>query len=1195
MAEIPDAGARVFISYSRVDRDIAESLRDRLQESGFDAYLDIHDIAPGEDWRARLAALVASAEKVVFLISPDSVASEFCDWEVNEAERQGKSVLPVVIRETGATAIPSRLERLNFIFHRDAGERGESLPKLISALSMDLAWEREKTRVNDLAMRWEKAERPRRLLTWRDDDIRAVEAWRDARPPNAPAPTEVQLAYISESRRAFSRRQRWMRAGLAAVAIVTTGLAAAAFLSQQETERQRIETDRERRAALLTESRFLNDAARRALQRHDAFAATALARKALPERVDVSSEELDRPLLKSALETLYDAYAENRVIKAFQASPAGLAGGGGVALPGDRLLTWGLRDIAGSNAFPTPSSDAAELRVAKVWSSSGALLARLGGHSSPIRYAFLRKDGRIETWSGREIRVWEADLSLASTLRLVDGSADAFGATTHAQRADRVLLSRGSDPGGDHLGIWKKDGRLVADLASASPSQGARPLDDDRFIVFVEKDGRSDLEIWSWEGRRVGRIENIQDHGTLVWSLPKGRIVVFAQDGPLTLHAADGSLLKRFGGPEARFGYARKISPVDAAASAAGDFLTFRSVGAGQEVAGVVAVWSPDKDSPVATFPEALEIPERVDAMGAEDVLIGLNANRAVLWRLDDGAVHWLQPGAYTPAPESFRIASNAASSYGIEHAEIFRGFLGRRWMPLSDTEFLYWGERETADKWTLGGELIDTLEGHQSRILGALRLEDGVVTWDEGGSIRLWPRLGGELDPDRFVPVLSGGGAPGAFGRVVFNAHAARVREVHLVADGIYFSIDDAGRAYLWSAEPLSQATASEATPVSDQLVGDHCAEAGPGDFCVNVLYPRFQRGRTPSNQKRSDLLGTGSFSLPPSVYSQGDLEEGAVPLQGGARFVWKNGAARLFGADGRDVASFGDVAGAVGLADGRFITWPGASDETDECLLFPEEHEASEVSVALWSAEGRRLRDMFSAPCQIRRVAMLRSGRIVVWHDEAKASIVDVDTGDVLASADDVETVIATELPEGKTMLHGAGVFGPDGELITPWRYGGAYALPLSSDRALLLQDQQIPPVPPQIVDREGRTLVELRAAAGAIGAALLAEDRFATWTLSGPPRFWPRSDQALLEAVGSAEERLKTLSIADRCAVFLEPEETCALLGEVRSEVDVLTALVEGGRQRRSRAWLEHAMTLAASDAEREAISETLESIP
>jgi TIR domain len=50
---------------------------------GFEPYLDKHDIAAGEDWETRLGRLIEAADTVVYVISPDAVASERCAWEVD--------------------------------------------------------------------------------------------------------------------------------------------------------------------------------------------------------------------------------------------------------------------------------------------------------------------------------------------------------------------------------------------------------------------------------------------------------------------------------------------------------------------------------------------------------------------------------------------------------------------------------------------------------------------------------------------------------------------------------------------------------------------------------------------------------------------------------------------------------------------------------------------------------------------------------------------------------------------------------------------------------------------------------------------------------------------------------------------------------------------------------------------------------
>ena len=146
--------AKVFISYSRKDSAFAENLRDALITSGFEAYLDQHDIAPGEPWQERLSGLIATADTVVFCLSPNFVASPICDWEVNEAERLGKRLLPVVAANTSDDAVPQRLKRLNYIFVQGTTEFDGGLDNLIAALETDIEWIREHTRYGERTREW---------------------------------------------------------------------------------------------------------------------------------------------------------------------------------------------------------------------------------------------------------------------------------------------------------------------------------------------------------------------------------------------------------------------------------------------------------------------------------------------------------------------------------------------------------------------------------------------------------------------------------------------------------------------------------------------------------------------------------------------------------------------------------------------------------------------------------------------------------------------------------------------------------------------------------------------------------------------------------------------------------------------------------------------------------------------------------
>ncbi|MFI4997060.1 MAG: TIR domain-containing protein [Hyphomicrobiales bacterium] len=246
----PDAGnrAKVFISYSRKDAGFAEALVGALTDRGFDAFLDKTDIAPGEPWKERLAALIGAADTVVFVVSPDSAASEICAWELEESARLGKRVIPIVARRVADAQAPSSLRRLNWIFCAEGDDREAALSALDQALHTDLAWVREHTRLGELAQRWQDRGRAKGA-TLRGTDLEAAERWLDRRPADANAPTALHQDFIRASRRAATARQRTTVGGAILVALVALALAAFAEVSRRDAQHQRRQAELQRAAA----------------------------------------------------------------------------------------------------------------------------------------------------------------------------------------------------------------------------------------------------------------------------------------------------------------------------------------------------------------------------------------------------------------------------------------------------------------------------------------------------------------------------------------------------------------------------------------------------------------------------------------------------------------------------------------------------------------------------------------------------------------------------------------------------------------------------------------------------------------------------------------------------------------------------------------------------------------------------------
>ena len=84
----------VFVSYSRRDTVVVRRICEELSAQGRDVWVDWEDIAPAAEWLAEISGAIESAGAFLFVISPDSVASEICARELQVfLERRRKYML----------------------------------------------------------------------------------------------------------------------------------------------------------------------------------------------------------------------------------------------------------------------------------------------------------------------------------------------------------------------------------------------------------------------------------------------------------------------------------------------------------------------------------------------------------------------------------------------------------------------------------------------------------------------------------------------------------------------------------------------------------------------------------------------------------------------------------------------------------------------------------------------------------------------------------------------------------------------------------------------------------------------------------------------------------------------------------------------------------------------------------------------
>src|SRR5215475_2806322 len=124
----------VFISYSRKDKEFVRRLDEELKRRDREAWVDWEGIPPGDASEKTIYGAIESTHTFIFVLTPDSIASEVCGKEIAHAAANNKRLVPIVHRDVVDDSVPKSLKELNWIFCRDSDEFNEATDKLISAL-----------------------------------------------------------------------------------------------------------------------------------------------------------------------------------------------------------------------------------------------------------------------------------------------------------------------------------------------------------------------------------------------------------------------------------------------------------------------------------------------------------------------------------------------------------------------------------------------------------------------------------------------------------------------------------------------------------------------------------------------------------------------------------------------------------------------------------------------------------------------------------------------------------------------------------------------------------------------------------------------------------------------------------------------------------------------------------------------------
>lgn len=235
----------VFISYSRANSDFARKLNNELQAQGKTTWFDQESIASASDFATEINRGIETSDNFLFIISPRSIQSEYCNDEVNHAQRFGKRFVTLLYEDIKLEELHPELAKVQWIdFRPKQSKFNTSFAELIRTLDTDLEHVRMHTRLQMRQTQWFQKNRDNSLLL-QGTELRDAEKWLHENAEKEPKPTAFQRDYVVASRKEVSRRRRRMYV-FTAIFVTITFLAGFASWQYVVANQQRSIADEQR-------------------------------------------------------------------------------------------------------------------------------------------------------------------------------------------------------------------------------------------------------------------------------------------------------------------------------------------------------------------------------------------------------------------------------------------------------------------------------------------------------------------------------------------------------------------------------------------------------------------------------------------------------------------------------------------------------------------------------------------------------------------------------------------------------------------------------------------------------------------------------------------------------------------------------------------------------------------------------------
>ena len=688
----------VFISYSRIDKEFVHGLRVAIQHANREIWIDESGIPPTTEFWNEIKQGIEESNNFLFVISPNSLESIWCQRELEYALECGKRIVPLLYlggKFDTENPIYSKLKDIHWFDLKKYNGFSEFIDDLINILETDFEYVKEHTRLLRRAQEWERNSRNDSQLL-RGSDLLRAQQWLRNSSIKSPEPTEYHRNFIKksleeESRLARARKTRNRLIGTGAVVLISALLVSGLLYWQAQ------RTLWEARAGERLER--TGQAALEKFQNGQQVEALLLSMNAARELQAIVSD--NRPLAKFPAVRPYLALQKSLYGVSYrQLEHTGEVTAIAVS-PSNELIATGSEDIV------------------YLWDRSGKLLSQFKGKDSFIKsIAFSLNSQLIMSASGDgHVRVWNIGGTKIADFKTYQSSLEAASFSPDGKQ----ILTAGRDDALDiySLRLWSSDGRKISEINNDlikeikisemffDWKENTFVLGDFRGVVTVIKDGKVNFlkltndylhslavspgeqrivtgsgnitEIWNFQGQRLSSIEGERGGRTIlaVAFISSGQEVITAGWGNVpSVWTLDGKLVRKLEGHRS-FITSLAVSPK-------GDFIVTGSSD------GTARIWSKSNE-------EIVDLKDHEGDIFTDSIIFSRQGNRVITASGGENLYFWDKMGN-----QIARVKAHNRSHLGTLNIAISRD--GQRVVSAGEDDKVYF--------WDANGNRIAQLAG---------------------------------------------------------------------------------------------------------------------------------------------------------------------------------------------------------------------------------------------------------------------------------------------------------------------------------------------------------------------------------------------------------------------------------------------------------------------------------------------------